>query len=95
MKNNGHAYFAVLIIFNSLAFNVLLGVSFDTSLMDLISQISVAMKVFVHGVEAYVSDPANKDRSVNDLVPRLSCAGASDQDNGTESKWTFGETFHR
>ena len=35
---------------------VLLGVSFDTSLKDLIGQIPVALKVFAQGVEAFVSD---------------------------------------
>ena len=35
---------------------VLLGVSFDTSLKDLIGQIPVALKVFAQGVEAFVND---------------------------------------
>ena len=34
-----------------------IGVSFDTSLKDLIEQIPVAMKVFASGVEAFVNDP--------------------------------------
>ena len=37
------------------------GVSFDTSLQDLISQIPVAMQVFANGVEAFISDPENGD----------------------------------
>ena len=34
-----------------------IGVSFDTSTVDLIEQIPVAMKVFANGVEAFVNDP--------------------------------------
>ena len=37
------------------------GVSFDTSLQDMISQIPVAMQVFANGVEAFISDPENGD----------------------------------
>jgi hypothetical protein len=43
-------------------FNIL-GVSFDTSLQDLISQIPVAMQVFANGVEAYINDPENENNT--------------------------------
>ena len=39
------------------------GVSFDTSLQDLISQIPVAMQVFANGVEAYINDPENENNT--------------------------------
>jgi hypothetical protein len=42
-------------------FTVFSGVSFDTSLQDLISQIPVAMQVFANGVEAFVTDPENEN----------------------------------
>ena len=65
-----------------------LGVSFDTSLQDLITQIPVAMKVFSHGVEAFTKDPANEE-----LRPRLSCDG-NETDSDSESRWQLGEKFH-
>ena len=36
-----------------------LGVSFDTSLSNLISHISTAMMVFVHGTEAFIDELSN------------------------------------
>ena len=66
----------------------MLGVSFDTSLQDLIGQIPEAMKVFAHGVEAFVTDPANGEPDA--LVPRLSCQADDDE----ESRWSLGEKFH-
>ena len=55
---------------------------------NLISQISTAMMVFVHGAEAFINDASNTPES---LVPNLSCDSASSQ---KETKWTLGETFH-
>lgn len=66
------------------------GVSFDTSLRDLISQIPVAMKVFAHGIEAYTSDSSNDPL---ELVPNLSCEG-NETDPSAKSRWTLGEKFH-
>ncbi|XP_071745795.1 glutamate receptor ionotropic, NMDA 2D isoform X2 [Lepeophtheirus salmonis] len=70
----------------------MLGVNFDTSLEHLVKQIPTAMKVFAHGVEAYLSDPQNK---VTDLVPELSCNMTTSASNELESRWSFGERFHR
>ena len=66
----------------------ILGVSFDTTLENLISHISTAMMVFVHGAEAFINDDSNTPET---LVPNLSCDSASSQQ---ETKWTLGETFH-
>ena len=68
------------------------GVSFDTSLSNLISQISNAMMVFVHGAESFIEDPKNSPES---LVPNLSCDSARDQAESQETRWTLGETFHK
>ena len=68
------------------------GVSFDTSLSNLISQISNAMMVFVHGAESFIEDPKNSPES---LVPNLSCDSARDQEESQETRWTLGETFHK
>eukprot|EP00093_Oithona_nana_P005243 05243.XXX_109830_119428_1 [CDS] Oithona nana genome sequencing. len=70
----------------------MLGVSFDTSLSNLISQISNAMMVFVHGAESFIEDPKNSPES---LVPNLSCDSARDQEESQETRWTLGETFHK
>ncbi len=64
------------------------GVSFDTSLTDLISQIPVAMKVFAHGVENFLL----AEDDVDELVPSLSCQGNSSNDG--EANWAVGERFH-
>ena len=61
--------------------------SFDTSLSNLISQISTAMMVFVHGAESFIG--SNNPES---LVPHLSCDSATDN---SETRWTLGETFHQ
>ena len=68
------------------------GVSFDTSLSYLISQISTAMMVFVHGAESFINDASNDPES---LVPNLSCDSASDQQDSQETRWTLGESFHK
>ena len=68
------------------------GVSFDTSLSNLISHISTAMMVFVHGTEAFIQETSNMAQS---LVPNLSCDSASDQHDSQETRWTLGETFHK
>ena len=111
------------------------GVSFETSLQDLIEQIPVAMQVFARGVEAFITDPANENHPMK-LIPKLSCEGSedsasdggggttrrpsffgssrqrkgsflfegSDEDGGgdeddedrkTETRWSFGESFHK
>ena len=72
--------------------NFVQGVSFDTSLSNLISQISTAMMVFVHGAESFIEDSSNSPGS---LVPHLSCDSASDQQDSQETRWTLGETFHK
>ena len=68
------------------------GVSFDTSLPNLISQISNAMMVFAHGAESFIENPQN---SPDSLVPNLSCDSARDQAESQETRWTLGETFHK
>ena len=69
------------------------GVSFDTSLSNLISHISTAIKVFAQGVEDFVE----KETSITaqSLVPNLSCESASDQAASQETRWALGETFHQ
>ena len=67
-----------------------LGVSFDTSLADLISQIPVALRVFAEGVESFLeTSPDGESR----LVPHLSCDGTGSAT--TASKWTVGREFHQ
>ena len=70
------------------------GVSFDTSLSNLISQISNAMMVFVHGAESFIGDTKTKN-TPESLVPNLSCDSARDQQESQETRWTLGETFHK
>ncbi len=85
------------------------GVSFDTSLRDLISQIPMAMKVFAHGVQAFLSsgeDGGTRDPQL--LSPNLSCDGEDGGggssfgrrrggrgDGASKSVWQMGEEFHK
>ena len=78
------------------------GVSFDTSLKDLIGQIPVAMKVFAEGVESFVESLGEEDPE-SYLIPHLSCDGSSEGDTAymegmpkrKDSSWKKGEQFHR
>lgn len=68
------------------AFFSLAGVHFDTSSKSLVSEITTAIKVYAYGVEDFVNDPKNKDRSLN---TQLSCEGAG------ESRWSTGDLFFK
>ncbi|KAL6435449.1 hypothetical protein ACFW04_005434 [Cataglyphis niger] len=50
----------------------MLGVHFDTSSESLVSEITTAIKVYAYGVEDFVNDPKNINRSLN---TQLSCEG--------------------
>ena len=62
-----------------------LGVHFDTSDTMLTKSISTALKVFVHGVEAYHRD----DNASTALHPRISCDGTD------SSQWSQGDLFFK
>ncbi|XP_046474039.1 glutamate receptor ionotropic, NMDA 2B isoform X1 [Neodiprion pinetum] len=64
----------------------MLGVHFDTSSTSLVNEIATAIRVFAYGVEDFVSDPINANRS---LKTHLSCEGNGD------SRWNTGDTFFR
>lgn len=63
------------------------GVHFNTSYEALKYEISTALRVFAHGVEAFVGDRANADLN---LSTSLSCAGM-----GEKAKWAMGDTFYK
>ncbi|XP_070168091.1 glutamate receptor ionotropic, NMDA 2B isoform X2 [Polyergus mexicanus] len=64
----------------------MLGVHFDTSSESLVSEITTAIKVYAYGVEDFVNDPKNMNRSLN---TQLSCEGAG------ESRWNTGDLFFK
>ncbi|XP_032665880.1 glutamate receptor ionotropic, NMDA 2B isoform X2 [Odontomachus brunneus] len=64
----------------------MLGVHFDTSSESLVSEITTAIKVYAYGVEDFVNDPKNAERSLN---TQLSCEGAG------ESRWSTGDLFFK
>ncbi|XP_011261455.1 glutamate receptor ionotropic, NMDA 2B isoform X4 [Camponotus floridanus] len=64
----------------------MLGVHFDTSSKSLVSEITTAIKVYAYGVEDFVNDPKNKNRSLN---TQLSCEGAG------EARWSTGDLFFK
>lgn len=64
----------------------LAGVHFDTSSKSLVSEITTAIKVYAYGVEDFVNDPKNKNRSLN---TQLSCEGAG------EARWSTGDLFFK
>nr|XP_012218904.1 PREDICTED: glutamate receptor ionotropic, NMDA 2B-like [Linepithema humile] len=64
----------------------MLGVHFDTSSESLVSEITTAIKVYAYGVEDFVNDPKNANRSLN---TQLSCEGAG------ESRWSTGDLFFK
>ncbi|XP_020280170.1 glutamate receptor ionotropic, NMDA 2B isoform X3 [Pseudomyrmex gracilis] len=64
----------------------MLGVHFDTSMESLVSEITTAIKVYAYGVEDFVNDPKNANRSLN---TQLSCEGAG------ESRWSTGDLFFK
>lgn len=53
---------------------------------SLVSEISTAIKVYAYGVEDFVNDPKNANRSLN---TQLSCEGAG------ESRWSTGDLFFK
>lgn len=61
------------------------GVHFDTSDTMLTKSISTALKVFVHGVEAYHRD-GNASTTLN---PQMSCEGSD------STQWTQGDSFFK
>lgn len=61
----------------------MLGVHFDTSSAALMNEISNAIKIYSYGVEAYLTDPANRDR-------RLTTQSLSCEDEG-RGRWDNGE----
>lgn len=63
-----------------------IGVHFDTSSESLVSEIATAIKVYAYGVEDFVNDPSNANRSLN---TQLSCEGAG------ESRWSTGDLFFK
>ncbi|KYN13357.1 Glutamate [NMDA] receptor subunit epsilon-2 [Trachymyrmex cornetzi] len=64
----------------------MLGVHFDTSSESLVSEITTAIKVYAYGVEDFVNDPKNANRSLN---TQLSCEGVG------ESRWSTGDLFFK
>ncbi|XP_072757102.1 glutamate receptor ionotropic, NMDA 2B isoform X7 [Anoplolepis gracilipes] len=64
----------------------MLGVHFDTSSESLVSEITTAIKVYAYGVEDFVNDPRNTNRSLN---TQLSCEGAG------EARWSTGDLFFK
>ncbi|XP_066592276.1 glutamate receptor ionotropic, NMDA 2B isoform X2 [Prorops nasuta] len=64
----------------------MLGVHFDTSSENLVSEITTAIKVYAYGVENFVNDPENAKRS---LITKLSCEGDG------ESRWNTGDLFFK
>ncbi|XP_018784147.1 PREDICTED: glutamate receptor ionotropic, NMDA 2B isoform X2 [Bactrocera latifrons] len=65
----------------------MLGVHFDTSSAALMNEISNAIKIYAFGVEAYLTDPANRGR-------RLTTQSLSCEDEG-RGRWDNGEIFFR
>ncbi|BFG00561.1 glutamate receptor ionotropic NMDA 2B [Drosophila madeirensis] len=65
----------------------MLGVHFDTSSGALMNEISNAIKIYSYGVEAYLTDPANRDR-------RLTTQSLSCEDEG-RGRWDNGEIFFK
>ncbi|XP_017062954.1 glutamate receptor ionotropic, NMDA 2B isoform X2 [Drosophila eugracilis] len=65
----------------------MLGVHFDTSSAALMNEISNAIKIYSYGVEAYLTDPANRDR-------RLTTQSLSCEDEG-RGRWDNGEIFFK
>lgn len=63
----------------------MLGVHFDTSSAALMNEISNAIKIYGYGVEAYVSEPANRGKKLN--TQTLSC-----EDDG-RGHWENGEVY--
>ncbi|KAL0131041.1 hypothetical protein PUN28_002555 [Cardiocondyla obscurior] len=64
----------------------MLGVHFDTSSESLVNEITTAIKVYAYGVEDFINDPKNANRSLN---TQLSCEGVG------ESRWSTGDLFFK
>ncbi|XP_011880969.1 PREDICTED: glutamate receptor ionotropic, NMDA 2B isoform X5 [Vollenhovia emeryi] len=64
----------------------MLGVHFDTSGESLVNEITTAIKVYAYGVEDFINDPKNVNRSLN---TQLSCEGVG------ESRWSTGDLFFK
>ncbi|ERL92387.1 hypothetical protein D910_09701, partial [Dendroctonus ponderosae] len=62
----------------------MLGVHFDTSSQSLVNEITAAIKVYAYGVEDFLGDPANWNRS---LTTHLSCDGEG------VVRWDTGDRF--
>ncbi|EEB15818.1 NMDA-type glutamate receptor subunit 1, variant, putative [Pediculus humanus corporis] len=65
----------------------MLGVHFDTSSQSLVNEITTAIKVYAYGVEDFVNDPRNIDKSLN---TQLSCGKQIG-----DGRWKIGDRFFR
>ncbi|XP_076225138.1 glutamate ionotropic receptor NMDA type subunit 2 isoform X2 [Nomia melanderi] len=65
----------------------MLGVHFDTSTESLVNEITTAVKVYAYGVEDFVNDRNNQDKSLN---PQIGCEGSYGQ-----SRWHTGDLFFK
>ncbi|XP_031346916.1 LOW QUALITY PROTEIN: glutamate receptor ionotropic, NMDA 2D-like [Photinus pyralis] len=61
-------------------------VHFDTSSASLVNEITTAIKVYAYGVEDFINDPRNINRSLN---TQLSCEGVG------AARWDTGDRFFR
>ncbi|KAK6630957.1 hypothetical protein RUM44_003129 [Polyplax serrata] len=65
----------------------MLGVHFDTSSQSLVNEITTAIKVYAYGVEDFVNDPKNTDKSLN---TQLSCGKQLG-----DGRWKTGDRFFK
>lgn len=64
----------------------LLGIHFNTTMTRFNEEIERSIKIFVHGLDLFLSDPVNHNIS---LQPKLNCS------HNSEIKWSHGEQFFK
>lgn len=74
-------------VFYETAIFLYLGVHFDTSSQSLVNEITTAIKVYAYGVEDFVNDPKNTDKSLN---TQLSCGKQLG-----DGRWKTGDRFFK